>query len=139
MIHIFIFVEVELNPAHLWPRRGAGWEDFCIVMCACVSERDISEWKRTGEAIYVRSLITRRVNQACSLSTADLRQTPGDNQRRGRGRGEPPQRKRRSGFSGAVDFDSREKMDKSGVLKSPEQEVELADILKGSEVNKIKV
>lgn len=29
----------------------------------------------------MRSLITRRVNQACSLSATELRQTQGDNQR----------------------------------------------------------
>lgn len=57
---------------------------FCILF---VCERwKKSELKRVEEAICLRSLITRRVNQACSPSATELRETLGDNQKEKRRR-----------------------------------------------------
>lgn len=52
-----------------------------------------------GEAICITSLITGRVNQACSLSVTELRETPGDNQK-----GRKRRRRRRR-----ADMERREK------------------------------
>lgn len=69
---------------------GVGsFASLCVFVCE--REREVkkseqesgSESRGAGEAICIKRLITCRVNQPCSLSVAELRGTPRDNQRRG--------------------------------------------------------
>lgn len=61
---------------------------MCVCVFAFVRVKEKLSRRGTGEAICIKRLITCRVNQPCSLSATELRETPGDNQRGEERRGE---------------------------------------------------